>query len=741
MTGPFGVLHQLSFRNRTPRSLRSLRFLALSCLLAMPAAGVAAPDPVPPAKRQIEGDARIWHALDRLTFGARPGDFAAVKSMGLEAWIYRQLHPENINDSSLQAKLKLYPAMQMTVKDLLQQLPPPPVIRQAMQGKLDVPDQPEIQAVYQTQIAQYQLRQEALATRQDSSQPTEGQNPSPDPTGQQQQPSDPPASPASSPNAGANPLAEQHGNRVPQENPGLADKTKQIMADLQATSIANLPPQVRMDKLLAMQPVERISFNRDLSLEDRLAFVQGLTPQQSQLFSGMFSPRMTVASQLKATKMLRVIDSDRQLQEVMTDFWLNHFNVDIRKNALMPYYLIEYEDKALRPNALGKFEDLLVATAESRAMMLYLDNASSVGPNSPAALRARRAIGESTNSKRVPPGLNENYARELMELHTLGADGGYTQQDVIEVAKVFSGWTIERPFRGGDFVFNARRHEPGTKVVLGHTIDDQGEAEGLQVLHILATSPATAHHISQELAERFVSDRPPQSLVNRMAQTFLSSQGDIRQVLQTMFVSPEFWSQATLNAKVKTPLEYVASAVRASDSQVQYPLVLAAAVARLGMPLYACQPPTGYSFESDAWVGSGSLVERMNFAMAFADNRLPSVVNHWDALLGADAAMSPPSRKELLLEQALLHGDVSQKTHEAVLKDLVDAPLQRVAHPFPLGGVGGGYIVPVSEPATSWKASPNGSVQAGLLHLTPPRDGQAALTAGLLIGSPDFQSH
>jgi hypothetical protein len=730
------------------RNFRRLQCMVASVALAMPVTAATISDSTSlPVNLQIEGDARILHALDRLTFGPRPGDFSAVKAIGLEAWIQKQLHPESIDDSALQAKLELYPAMHMTVKDLLEKLPPPPVIRQVMLGKFAMPDQPDIQAVYQTQIAQYQLRQQARAERQDAGQPAQSQNAAAAAPGQSQPqpgpaPTDATTNPPPSAGAGSDPLAEQRGDRVQPGDPGLADKTKQIMADLQATSIANLPPQERMAKLLAMGPVERISFHRDLSLEDRLAFVQGLTPRQSQLFSAMFSPRFTVVSQLEATKMLRVTESERQLQEVMTDFWLDHFNVDVRKNALMPYYLVGYENNVLRPHALGNFEDLLVATAQSPAMMLYLDNASSVGPDSSAAMQARNAIAKSPDNKRVPPGLNENYARELMELQTLGVDGGYTQQDVIEVAKVFSGWTVERPVRGGGFVFNPRRHQPGAKLVLGHTIADQGEAEGLQVLHLLANSPATAHHISEELAERFVSDRPPQTLVDRMAQTFLASHGDIRQVLHTMFVSPEFWSQATLHAKIKTPLQYVASAVRASNTQVQYPVVLASAVARLGMPLYACQPPTGYSFQGDAWVGSGSLVERMNFAMAFAYNRLPGVINHWDALLGDDAAALPTSQKESLLERALLHGNISPKTQDAVMKDLVDAPLQPMAHPFPLGrGPGSGYIVPVAAQPASPSATADGSLQPNVLHQPLPRDGRAALSAGLLLGSPDFQTY
>ncbi len=678
----------------------------------------------------LQGDARIVHALNRLTFGPRPGDVAAVKAIGLNAWIEQQLHPQAIDDSALDAQLQMYPALQMSVKDLIQQLPPPPVIRQVINGRFPIPQSNPLQAVYQTQVALVEMRQQAQALKKmEQTQPADAAN-SADPATPAQAAAG--AAAGASPTADADPLAGQHGRRAPLTDPGVDAKEKQILADLQATSIVNLPPEQRMAKLFAMPPLERISFARDLSPEDRAAFVQGLTPQQSQTFSSMMNPVRTVATQLQEAKMLRVLQSNRQLQEVMTDFWLNHFNVDIRKNALMAYYLTQYENQVLRPNALGNFEDLLVATARSPAMLLYLDNATSVGPHSLAALQFEHRNGFlNAQKKRSAPGLNENYGRELMELQTLGVNGGYTQQDVIEVAKAFTGWTIDRPLQGGGFIYLPRRHEPGPKRVLGHMIQPGGESEGLEVLHILATSPATAHHISEELAERFVSDLPPQALVDRMAQTFLVTHGDIRQVLQAMFFSPEFWAPGTVNAKFKTPLELVASAARASDSQVDRPIVLAAAVARLGMPLYDCQPPTGYSMNADAWVSSGALVERMNFAMAFAGNRLPGVMNHWDSLLGADVLAMHPSEKESRLETLLLPGNISARTHDAVMKELVDASTQtRPPTQFPLGGAAGrAYIVPVAQTITPAQAQQAIS-----------RDPQAALTAGLLIGSPEFQS-
>ncbi len=681
-----------------------LRALLLPLVLVLSGAALAAPGSTP----QLQGDARILHALNRLTFGPRPGDVAAVKAMGLNAWIEQQLHPAAIDDSALENKLQQYPALQMSLPQLMLELPPPPVIRQAIDGHFAVPADQPLNAVYQTQIALVEMRRQAQSAKR---------------AGLKDQAQT--VSASTTPGASDGSLiAAQHGSRVSPEEPGIAIKQRQLLADLEATGIVNLPPAQRIAKLLAMQPLERIGFYRDLSGEERLAFVQGMTPQQAQLVSAMRNPVRTVGSQLQAAKVLRTIDSNRQLQQVMIDFWFNRFNVDIRKSPLMPYYLTQYERTAIEPNALGHFEDLLLATAHSPAMLLYLDNASSVGPDSPAAQRLERQ-NAAAQPKRTAPGLNENYARELMELQTVGVDGGYTQKDVIEVARAFSGWTIDRPLRGGGFVFNPQRHEPGARYVLGHAIRSHGEQQGLDVLHILANSPATAHHISEEIAQRFVSDHPPRALVDRMAATFLATHGDIRQVLHAMLSSPEFWDSGTHDEKIKTPLELAASAARASGTQVEYPVVLAAAVARLGMPLYNCQPPTGYSSQAEAWVSSGSLVERMNFAMAFAENRLPGIINRWDSLLGADASTLPPSQKESRLEQLLLHRNVSAPTHQALMNELLDATAQpQLPRLFPLGnGAEQGYIVPTAA-----------------TRQPQPADKQAATIAGLLIGSPDFQN-
>src|SRR5208337_3945791 len=293
----------------------------------------------------------------------------------------------------------------------------------------------------------------------------------------------------------------------------------------------------------------------------------GLSPDLKEAVGALENPERTTAEELFAQRLTRDIYANAQLQEVMTDFWLNHFNVYLRKNEQMPYYLVSFERDVIRPRALGKFEDLLEAVAHSPAMMLYLDNAESMGPDSPAAKRAKMAAARRPGAnKKADAGLNENYARELMELHTLGVNGGYTQADVTQVARVLTGWTVDRPQRGGDFKFEPNRHEPGEKRVLGKKIKEHGEQEGRELLHMLATRPATAQFLSRKLAVRFVSDDPPQSLVDRMAKSYLASGGDIPTVLSTLFHSPEFWAAGGFRAKVKTPLEYVVSAVRASGA-------------------------------------------------------------------------------------------------------------------------------------------------------------------------------
>ena len=322
--------------------------------------------------------------------------------------------------------------------------------------------------------------------------------------------------------------------------------------------------------------------------------------------------------ELSEQKILRAAYSERQLQEVLTDFWFNHFNVDARKGRDR-FLLTEYERESIRPHVLGTFRDLLEATAKSPAMLFYLDNWMSVDPNSPRP-------GPNRRRTKASRGLNENYARELMELHTLGVDGGYTQKDVVEVARAFTGWTIGTPRQGGGFRFEPRLHDEGEKLVLGHSLKAGGGiGDGEQVLDILARHPSTARLIATKLARRFVSDEPPPALVEEAAKRFRETGGDLRAVTRTILTSPELLSSQAHRAKIKTPLEFIVSAIRATGAEVSDARPLVGAMRQLGMPLYQCQPPTGYKDTADAWANTGALVNRMNVALALARNTLPGI--------------------------------------------------------------------------------------------------------------------
>jgi uncharacterized protein (DUF1800 family) len=309
-----------------------------------------------------------------------------------------------------------------------------------------------------------------------------------------------------------------------------------------------------------------------------------------------------VITELTEAKLLRAVYSPRQLEEVLVDFWFNHFNVFARK-AQTEVYIGAYEREAIRPHVLGRFRDLLGATARSPAMLVYLDNWQS-GRNG---------------------AINENYARELLELHTLGVDGGYTQDDIVAVARAFTGWTVRRPQAGG-FHFARAIHDRGEKTVLGHTIRAGGGVQdGERVLDIVSRHPSTARHIAFKLAQRFVSDTPPSALVERAARRFHDTDGDLREVVRVIITSPEFFAPEAHRAKVKTPFEFVVSALRATGAEVSSGMAVARALIQMGMPLFLCQPPTGYDDTAEAWVSSGSLVNRINFALDLSKNRLRGV--------------------------------------------------------------------------------------------------------------------
>jgi uncharacterized protein (DUF1800 family) len=732
----------------------------------------------------MKGESRVQHALNRLTFGPRPGDVAAVQEMGLSTWFENQLNPSKIDDSALQARLAQFPAMQMSQADLMARYPSQQVIRQMEQRDALLPNDPVERAIYGDQMAFYKIQK----ARQEA---TKAAAPAGD--------SNAMAGDSMTPGAASAPVARRGRKAVVQSAPDMAaggdmaagnsdamapaqgtptndeaaamlkqdlgdnqtppaEHVERLFKDLEATKIISLPPEERMRKVIGMAPNDFVAFRQSLSGAEQAQFAQGLNPQQREIFQAMQnSTRMVGAEEMQA-RLMRDIYSDRQLEAVMTDFWLNHFNVYVRKNQNEPYLIPAYEREVIRPNALGKFEDLLVATAKSPAMLMYLDNWQSIGPDSQAAKQgpqfARFAKNPQVKAALKDRGLNENYGRELMELHTVGVNGGYSQKDVTEVAKVFTGWTIDAPYGRGagggmQFQFDERRHELGSKTVMGKTIKENGMNEGLAVLHMLATSPATAKFISTKLAVRFVSDDPPAALVDRMSQAYLASDGDIKTVLRTMFEAPEFWAPATERAKVKTPLEFVVSAVRASGATVNNALPLVAALDKLGMPLYGMQTPNGYSWMSEPWVSTGALVSRMNFALILAGDKLPGVRTDWTRLLGQPGAASRPvamesgagvvdaevAAKEKKLEQILLAQPLSDKTRAAVLSQSNDqtAAIQ-AAREFQLGGgggKGGGALGPLALAAAL-----NGN---GPGVRNAPEDMQAAVMAGLMLGSPEFQ--
>jgi len=415
-----------------------------------------------------------------------------------------------------------------------------------------------------------------------------------------------------------------------------------------------------------------------------------------------------VLGELTQARLLRAAMSERQLNEVLVDFWFNHFNVFVGKGQVRQY-LPEYERDVIRPRVLGSFRDLLGAVAHSPAMLFYLDNWQSATPNPEAVIppdMLRRL-----NDPFVPPrqrqqmlmrlqqmrdqqqrpkqtrGLNENYGRELMELHTLGVDGGYTQKDVVEVARALTGWTIDRPQQGGNFVFRPQMHDTGEKLILGQRFPaGHGEDEGERVLDILAKHPSTAHHIAFQLAQRFVADDPPALLVDRVAKAYLESKGNLRDVTRAIITSPEFFAPQAYRAKVKSPLEFVISAIRMSGAAVINAQPIAQALrTQLGMPLYGCQPPTGYSNTADAWVNTGALLSRMNFALQLVngDQMRPAGRTSGEpfmplrpaqlakAPIQVDVTALAPDTSEAArdrLIQIMLAGDVSDATKQVLTK-------------------------------------------------------------------------
>jgi uncharacterized protein (DUF1800 family) len=549
------------------KTLISGPLLSGLALFGLFSAAYAAKQAERPAIAVMPPDLQILHALNRLAFGPRPGDIAEMKAIGLNNWIERQLNPASIPENpQIAAKLSTFDTLGMTTAEMVHYYPTPQMVKQMVEGKIPFPIDGQTHYMVQ-KLARRVEAQEAASQ------------------------------------AGSNDNPDFNAKSIPNRWQLSLDDLDVFETGKPAEQVALLEPMPaaeQYDVLDSMPNGVRQKLYPLASPELR---------RKIQIFNG---PVQVVNQDLIESKLIRAVYSDRQLEEVLTDFWYNHFNVNLDKGADR-YMVTSYERDVIRPNVLGHFKDLLLATAESPAMLFYLDNWQSAGPDTRPNAKHRQ-------------GLNENYGRELMELHTLGVDGGYTQKDVTEVARCFTGWTIRDPRRGGGFDFNARLHDDGEKHVLGVTIPAGGGVDdGLKVIDILAHHPSTAHFISKSLAIRFVSDNPPETLVANMAKTFLATDGDLREVMRTMIYSPEFWDAANFRSKVKSPLEMVASAIRAVGADIEYGNSLAGTMNQLGEPLYRKVEPTGYSNRSTDWMNSASLLARMNFGMALAQNKIQGI--------------------------------------------------------------------------------------------------------------------
>jgi uncharacterized protein (DUF1800 family) len=595
---------------------------------------------------ELSADEAILHALNRLAYGPRPGDVERVRQMGLAKWIEQQLNPNAIDDRAAEARLEQFPTLRMSTSKLLAEYPQP--------------KQQEKQAA-------------ARAARLDQR--------------LEQRPGDAAAATIAR-DMSVKGTHSPQGGQAGQEQAVGAENAESMKGDANAAAAMKQEPPAELNAATRGAGKRDLLGGGDPNAVPRAIADDSKRPQR-------------VVEELAMAKVARAIYSERQLQQAMDDFWFNHFNVFAGKGEDR-WFLTAYERDVIQPHTMGKFKDLLTATAKSPAMLFYLDNFLSADPRAADRMAAERAARQmrrrgfgrpwplrapqQQQAKKNVRGLNENYGRELMELHTLGVDGGYTQKDVTEVARCFTGWTIDKPREYADFKFDERLHDPDPKVVLGKKFHTGGMKDGEQVIELLARHPSTAKFISTKLARRFVSDTPPSSLVQHMAQTFQSSDGDIRAVLKTMIYSPEFWSREAYRAKIKTPFELVVSTARALGADVDTPMPLVQWTGRIGEPLYQCQPPTGYADKSDAWVNTGALLNRLNYSLALAGNKVRGSRSDVGSLLGPEA---DGDAKAALIRavQVFLGGQTAATTVETLEKQLdspqvlqakLDDPVKRV---------------------------------------------------------------
>ena len=705
---------------RTRRYFATISFVATFALLVnilLP--GVSAQKGGGGKKAPLQEDQRILHVLNRLGYGARPGEVERVKAMGLDNYIKQQLNPQQIDDSSAEAKLKNLPTLTMTTAELYEKYPQPNQLVRQLQRRGELPADLDLQKLQ-------------------AGGPPQGPPPRP---GEAM-----PGEAMSAPATGTNQAGQADG-------------------DLRKTAEYRQKIRAYYEKNGLMQP-------------------------------------QRIMGELQSSRILRAVYSERQLQEVMVDFWTNHFNVFSGKGADR-WMLTSYDRDTIRPNSLGKFSDLLQATAQSPAMMFYLDNFQSVSPNAqggrpggganrrpgvqgnrrPGLLNGdmpnrqdpagapqdrrpnRYPDGQAQQSEanpQLPPnpqrprrGINENYARELMELHTLGVDGGYSQKDVQEVARCFTGWGILAPRGGGaatqamlngpraemlrekagTFFFNPRAHDDGEKVVLGHKIPAGGGfKDGLAVLDILAHHQSTAKYVATKLVRYFVSDNPPAALVDRVATSFTKSNGDIREMLKTIFFSPEFNSTDAYRAKVKRPFELTISAIRTLGGETNGGPQLHQWIARMGEPLYGYQTPNGYSDMAETWVNTGGLLERMNFGLALASNRIPGTRVDL-ARFVPNSEKGQPSKAQVMdrFLTLLIAGDISSRTKETLLQQFNEQPIAVPA--ATAANVQGGGSMPGEMMEGPPRRQQRQQLARNEANITDP----VTKIVGLILGSPEFQ--
>jgi uncharacterized protein (DUF1800 family) len=645
------------------------KFVVAVALLGLTVPTFALPADV--RTKPLTEDQKILHVLNRLGFGARPGDVERVKAIGLQKYIERQLDPASIDDSVADGKVRNLEVFGLSTAELFAKYPNPGALLRQLEGG-----------------------RQAQANAQQQ-----------------------------------NPAGEAAPNQAEQRE--------------------------------RRQKIQQLYAKYDLK------------------------PAQQIVPQIVSNRVLRAVYSERQLQEVMVDFWQNHFNVFAGKAAVR-WYIPSYERDVLRKNALGNFRDLVVGTAQHPAMLFYLDNFESVSPNNQNASqniqraaqllnnpRARERFKRNqgltdaevearikqmqTAAQRPQRGLNENYARELMELHTLGVDGGYSQKDIIEVAKAFTGWTIAdaRGYRraaaamiqgeedrrlarlqrqagipddieSGAFYFNERWHDKSAKTVLGQKVDQGGVKDGLKVIDILVAHPSTAKHIARKLAIKFVSDAPSDALVGRVADAFTRSKGDIKATLKALFTDKEFFAPQNYRAKIKSPFELAVSSVRALGADTTSSPAFIAMLNKLGEVPYGYQAPTGYPDTAEDWVNTGALLERLNFAVAIASNRIPGTRVNLKQFEGKD--------KVQVLEKAvseILDGEISPATRSSLIKQM-EQPLPAVKPGDELDD--DGLEVPNMRDGQQGGRQ---NRQARLLE--PSGNADVFKVVSLVLGTPEFQ--